>query len=198
MRTQFKYSSTLFVAMSVCLYISVAIAQQAAPFLNFKFNHLSNSDSINNILVSEHKQHVFSESKPITYLNQLNATWTYPWETKRVNVDVGLSLRHVSGYGLQNNIETDTKSPRYFQRVLPLVHASALFSFPVEGLSAGIEGSHLNLSHSYISDYRAKVSYEWGKDFGLQGGWQHQQFNIEQSAGSFEKKGAFVDFYLKF
>ena len=168
-------------------------AQQSEPLLNFKFNHLSNIQ--NNVDAS---QTVQSVNNTAVNFAQYDATWTYPWEVKNMNFDLGLTLRHLSGF---KNVEDETIGNGYFQTTLPLVHASALFSLPLKGLSAGIEGSHLDLSNHQVFDYRAKVSYEWRKGFGMQGGWQHQQFNLNNATNTgtdFKKNGPYIDLYMKF
>lgn len=173
--------------------VSYCVAQQSEPLLNFKFNHLTNV---------QHTEAVFHGNstfkKDALEFSQFDATWTYrayPSESKKINLDLGVTLRHLSGF---NNSSENTGSS-YFQEVLPLVHASALFSLPLNGLSAGIEGSHLDSKDNQIFDYRAKVSYEWRKGFGLQGGWQHQQFNLNKSFDAgYQKEGPFIDFYLSF
>ena len=187
-----------FITLAVLLFSSHAsytLAEQSESLLNFKFNHLSNI------------QPADSTSRTFPSINidalefaQYDATWTYRTytaEAKNVNIDLGVTLRHLSGF--KNSSENIGN--RYFQQVLPLVHASALFSLPLKGLSAGIEGSRLDSDNNQILDYRAKVSYEWRKGFGLQGGWQHQQFNLDNATNSganFEKKGPYLDFYLNF
>ncbi len=174
------------------LLTSQAIAQQSEPLLNFKFNHLTNIQD-----AEQHPQFVNPTNTEILNFEQLDATWTYPWESKTYNIDLGVTLRHISGYSTSSeNIDNN-----HFQTVLPLIHASALFSLPLKGLSAGIEGSHMDYNDSQVFDYRAKVSYEWRKGFGLQGGWQHQQFNLDNinnTGADFEKNGPFIDFYLNF
>ena len=168
-------------------------AQQSEPLLNFKFNHLSNIQ--NNVDVSQTVQPV---NKTTVNFAQYDATWTYPWEVKNINFDLGLTLRHLSGF---KNVDHETIGNNYFQTTLPLVHASALFALPLKGLSAGIESSHLDLSDRQVFDYRAKVSYEWRKGFGMQGGWQHQQFNLNNATNTgadFEKNGPYIDLYLNF
>ncbi|MCW8900467.1 MAG: hypothetical protein OQK75_08540 [Gammaproteobacteria bacterium] len=167
-------------------------AEQSESLLNFKFNHLSN--------ISNGEQ--ISQLRPLTNSNpvefaQYDATWTYPWETKSMNIDLGVTLRHLSGF--KNSMENPGNN--HFQEVLPLIHASALYAFPLKGLSAGIEGSHHDSTARQIFDYRAKVSYEWRKGFGLQGGWQHQQFNLENTTDAstdYKRNGPFLDFYLNF
>lgn len=174
------------------VFVVPSFAQQSEPLLNFKFKHLSNIQS-NNIGVD-----IIPNANSGTFnFSQYDATWTYPWETKNMNIDLGVTLRHLSGY--QRTSEKSANN--YIQKVLPLLHASALFALPLKGLSAGIEGSHLDLNDHQIFDYRAKVSYEWRKGFGMQGGWQHQQFNLDGSktgGTEFQSTGPFLDFYLNF
>lgn len=179
-------------ALIAMLFSSYSVAENSEPLLNFKFNHLSNMTN------GEHVSHLQSptSNRSLEY-QQLDATWTYPWETKSINVDLGVTLRHLSGF--KNT--TQTEGNNHFQEVLPLFHASALFAFPVKGLSAGIEGRHLGTRDRQVFDYRAKVSYEWREGFGLQGGWQHQQFKLENAsdpATGFEQTGPFIDFYFNF
>lgn len=168
------------------------VAEKSEPLLNFKFNHLSNS--LNNNYLSDFVP--TSSSKKLEF-EQFDATWTYPWETNNMSLDLGVTLRHLSGV----NSSLENTGDSYFQEVLPLVHASALYSLPLKGLSAGFEGSHLGSSTRQVVDYRAKVSYEWREGFGLHGGWQHQQFhlnNVTEAGTEYEKNGPFIDFYLNF
>ena len=188
------HSTGRFLALIAMLFSAALAAEQSESLLNFKFNHLSNIQSKN---THQFIQLVSSSSSNALEYEQFDATWTYPWETKNMNIDLGVTLRHLSGF----NNSTENAGNSYFQEVLPLIHASALFALPLDGLSAGIEGSRLDANTRQVFDYRAKVSYEWRKGFGMQGGWQHQQFNLENVANSgadFEKNGPFIDFYLNF
>ena len=174
------------------VFASPLFAEQSESLLNFKFKHLSNLQSNNSVA-----DIVPGTNDRSLSFAQYDATWTYPWETKNMNIDLGVTLRHLSGY----QRSTETSSNNYFQKFIPLLHASALYSLPVKGLSAGIEGSHLYLKDHQIFDYRAKVSYEWREGFGLQGGWQHQQFNLDGSSNvgsEYQSTGPFLDFYLNF
>lgn len=188
-----KVGKSLAVVILLSGNVGYALAEYSEPLLNFKFKHLTNIQREN--LTSKNLSPINVDA--IAY-SQFDATWTYrtyPSESKNINIDLGLTLRHLSGFNYSNeDIEN-----QHFQEVLPLVHASALFSLPLKGLSAGIEGSHLDSEKNQIFDYRAKVSYEWRKGFGLQGGWQHQQFNLGNSVDAgYEKNGPFIDFYLNF
>lgn len=174
------------------LFSTHSVADNSESLLNFKFNHLTNISGTEQVF-----QPYVSTTNQSLEFEQFDATWTYPWQTKNMNIDLGVTLRHLSGF----NNSTENLGNSYFQEVLPLIHASALYAFDVKGLSAGIEGSHLGTNDRKVFDYRAKVSYEWRKGFGLQGGWQHQQFNLENEADSvtgYEKTGPFIDFYLNF
>lgn len=186
------YKTGTLLALLVMLSSGYVIAGHSESLLNFKFNHLSNTPNGEQVYL----QHLLMNNNSVEFA-QFDATWTYPWETKSMNIDLGVTLRHLSGF--KNSTENLGNS--YFQEVLPLIHASALFSLPLDGLSAGIEGSHLDLSDRQVFDYRAKVSYEWRKGFGLQGGWQHQQFNLENATDTstdYKRNGPFIDFYLNF
>lgn len=179
-------------ALLTLLLSANCLAEQSESLLNFKFNHLSNVP--NGEQVSQLR--LLTNSNPVEFA-QYDATWTYPWETKNMNIDLGVTLRHLSGF--KNSIES--LGNNHFQEVLPLIHASALFALPLKGLYAGIEGSHLDSTTRQVFDYRAKVSYEWRKDFGMQGGWQHQQFNLENATDTstdYKRNGPFLDFYLNF
>lgn len=191
----------IFFILTVFLFAGQVSAQENDLLLNFKFKHLSN------ININETSSLTDTDMMTPDLLNlnntntikfaQYDATWTYPWETQSMTIDLGLTLRHLTGVngagvGLENV---------HFKETLPLLHASALYNFSFKGLSAGIEGSHLNSNVSQIFDYRAKVSYEWRNGFGLQGGWQHQKFSLDKSADNatdYERNGPFIDLYLLF
>lgn len=168
------------VLMVLLVSTQQAAAQQSESLLNFEFNHLLNTQ------IDEQ-------------VSQYDATWTYPLETKTMIIDLGVTLRHLSGF--KSSPSSDSQSDKYFHETFPLVHASALFALPLKGLSAGIEGSHIDSSDTQVFDYRAKVSYEWRSGFGLHGGWQHQQLNLETKSTSvtdYQRNGPFIDFYLNF
>jgi len=179
-------------ALIAMLFSGALVAEQSESLLNFKFNHLSNIQNSDQSFLL-----VPSSNSTKLEFAQFDATWTYPWETKNMNIDLGVTLRHLSGF---KNSTENTGNGR-FQEVLPLLHASALYSLPLKGLSAGIEGSRLDTNTRQVFDYRAKVSYEWRKGLGLQGGWQHQQFKLDSTTDTgadYELNGPFVDFYLNF
>ena len=176
------------------LFSCTLVAEESESLLNFKFNHLTNI-STNNYEQSSLVE--LSKKRSKLGFAQFDATWTYPWDTKNMNIDLGVTLRHISGF---KNTNQSTAIDR-FQALLPLIHASAFYTLPIKGLSAGIEGSRLDSTTRQVFDYRAKVSYEWRKGFGMHGGWQHQQFKLDSATNTganYEHNGPFVDFYLNF
>jgi len=194
------YKIGTFLSLAVLLFSGSTFAQDHEPLLNFKFNHLSNVKTGDDISFADtgallSRNLPFADNK--LKFSAYDATWTYPWETKNMNIDLGVTLRHLSG-SINSGVNGESQ---YFQEFLPLLHASALFNLPLRGLSAGIEGSHLGLNDNEIFDYRAKISYELRNGFGMQGGWQHQQFSLDNATSSgadYKMNGPFIDFYLNF
>ncbi len=57
------------------------------------------------------------------------------------------------------------------------------------------------LDNSSAYDYKAMLSYQSRNGFGMNGGWQYQQLNLnafQNITASSETEGPFVDFYFKF
>lgn len=137
-----------------------------------------------------------------TSLDQYDATFYYPLGSKGMSFDLGINMKYING---KTNVVRDGKQQvRNFSAALPMLSASALFDLPFKGLTAGFEGKRYveleNDNHKGF-DYRASLSYEWNEGFGLQGGWQHQQFsldNADQTSTDIEHKGPYLDFYLSF
>lgn len=180
----------IFFALLALLFSGSVIAQDDVPLLNFKFNHLSVLNSLAASADSRDSGFGDSESSDPAKVSQYDMTLSYPWLSNKVNIGLGLTLRHISKF--KNNESQST---------LPLFHASALYNFSFRGLSAGLEGNHAGSVKNRLFDYKAKVSYEWRKGFGMQGGWQHQQFKQDKSAASLSDnalKGPYLDFYLNF
>lgn len=197
------YKTANIFALTIILSAASVSAQESESLLNFKFNHHSNfkNNQFVSLVDTDANISTFAgaqlNSDSSLLFSQYDATWTYPWEMKNFNFDLGVTLRHLSGSKSMANGLNEIR----FQETLPLLHGSALFNLPLKGLTAGIEGSHLGSSNNQIFDYRAKVAYEWRKGFGMQGGWQHQQFNLEKNSVNntdYELNGPFIDLYLHF
>ena len=137
-----------------------------------------------------------------TQIDQIDAAFYYPLGTQGMSFDLGLNMKYIDGK--TRHLNDGQQQSRNFSAAIPMVYATALFDLPFEGLSAGFEGKHhLGLERDALSgfDYKAKLKYEWSDGFGLQGGWQHQQYLLDkdrQTATDYENKGPFLDFYLKF
>lgn len=177
--------------LSILLLSGQAIAQHNEPLFNFKFNHQTNGNA-KNLFIPENDKATHHEA---IKFSQFDSSLVYPWQNEIVNVDFGLTLRHLSG------VENKNSSRAQFYTTLPLLHASALFNTKLKGLSAGLVGNHFDSKKNQILDYRAQVSYEWRKGFGLQGGWQHQRFNLDKASDvgtDYESNGPYIDFYLDF
>jgi len=142
----------------------------------------------------------WSDRRPTVsgHLEQFDATIAYPFSrNKVVNFDLGVNIRFIDADLKTQAIEQQTKR---INATLPMFHASALFNLPYDGLSASLGGSHIEYEQYRAFDYKAKLSYSWQNGFGLEGGWQHQQLNIDGSdfQTEYELKGPFLDLKYRF
>ena len=131
-------------------------------------------------------------------LNQFDATIAYPFAVREaVNFDLGINIRLIDGDFANQNLN---QANYRISTALPMFYANALFSLPFDGLQASVGATHFEYDQYYALDYKAKLSYTWSNGFGLEGGWQHQQFSIDNSdiQAQFENKGPFLDFRLQF
>ncbi len=143
-----------------------------------------------------------SPSAQGTYLQQYDAQLYYPISNLHgMSLDLGVNIKYLNG--VSRNLQKDGLiSTHNFNEAIPMIHATALFELPFEGLSAGLEGSHLDYARTRAFDYKAKLKYNWSRGFGLEGGWQHQQYSLEQgqqeSGLEYESKGVFLDLFMNF
>lgn len=131
-------------------------------------------------------------------VKQYDATIAYPFGSdKTFNFDLGINLRLIDA---DLKTQTEQQQSRRFNAALPMFYANALINLPFDGLSASVGGSHFEYEQYRAYDYRAKLSYSWQNGFGLEGGWQHQQFQIDGSDFNtqFETKGPFLDLKYRF
>jgi outer membrane protein len=129
-------------------------------------------------------------------LEQYDATVFYPVTEDVVNLDLGLNIKYLDGSlsGVGDSGYTG------YQSALPMFYASAFFNIS-QGFKAGLTGSHTAYERNRSYDYQASISYTWDNGFGLQGGWQHQQLNLETDndrGSNFESKGPFLDLHYRF
>lgn len=169
-------------------------SELVTPGLHFQFDknalYLPNSVKQNN--------------RASNLVQEYGATLSFPIKHKKVSLDLGLDFRFydkhdlsLSGLPAEQGFGVDLK-----ELPIPMIYATALFELPFEGLSASVSGSHRNLGDQRNADYdfKAKLSFEWKNGIGLEGGWQHQQMNLEQSNDNdvFRMESLFMDMKYKF
>jgi outer membrane protein len=130
-------------------------------------------------------------------LEQYDATVFYPVTERGVNLGLGVNLKYLDGAFSGNG---DGQTYYSYQTTLPMVYASAFFNIS-EGFKAGLAGSHTAYERHRSYDYEASISYTWENGLGLQGGWQHQQLNLDTAGDrqeNFEIKGPYLDLHYRF
>jgi outer membrane protein len=132
-------------------------------------------------------------------LDQLDATMYYQLLDNWVNLDLGINIKRIDGsFALTDSTSHQSKS---FTKTIPMFYGSAVFDLPFTGLSAGVEGSGVDYNNNRLTDYTAKISYEWDSGLGLEGGWRHQEYkldNVSQVYSDLKVKGPFLDLYYHF
>jgi len=175
---------------------------------NFKFQHqrlsggksFSHDEILRGDILDNSSVMMLDKNSPFSgNINQFDATIFYPFSSLHnvVSFDLGINLRYVDAE-LKNQALDQTGA--HINTTLPMLYATAFFNLPFKGMSASIGGSHLQYDDYFAFDYKAKLSYEWGNGFGLEGGWQHQRFNIDSHdvQADFESKGPFLDLKYRF
>lgn len=135
-------------------------------------------------------------------LQQYDARLFYPVSgIHGMSLDLGVNIKYLNAvrhYPQDNGVEYIHN----FNQAIPMVYATALFELPFEGLSASLEGSHRNSEHTHAFDYKAKLQYKWDRSLGLEGGWQHQQYSLDngqlQPGLEYESKGIYLDLFMDF
>ncbi|VAW96482.1 hypothetical protein MNBD_GAMMA23-1783 [hydrothermal vent metagenome] len=173
---------------------SSAFSQQSLQSANLNLGWMSEFD---NVALSPANTK-YSLDRAI--IRQYDATFFYPFQRGKLNFDLGLNIKFINGITEITNEFGVTRSQNY-NATLPMMYATALYELPWKGLSAGIEGKHMVLDNSSAYDYKAMLSYQSRNGFGMNGGWQYQQLNLnafQNITASSETEGPFVDFYFKF
>ena len=182
------------------------VVEQEMPQAQFRFQHQSLSIGSQfqderfrrDEVATAQTRSLFQSDDLFGQMNQYDATFSYPFHShKNLNVDLGVNLRFIDGDLIQNDL---AQSQVHLNATLPMLYANALYSLPNSGLSASIGASHFEYDQYYALDYKAKLSYQWQSGFGLEGGWQHQQFSIDGAdiQAEIENKGPFLDFKYRF
>ncbi|MGD8795439.1 MAG: hypothetical protein PVH51_01210 [Thiohalophilus sp.] len=136
------------------------------------------------------------------YLEQYDAQLFYPVNTFHgMSLDLGLNIKYLSSgnrYSQPGRLDTSSN----FSQAIPMFYATALFDLPFDGMSASLEGSHLDSAQTRAFDYRAKLQYRWNSGLGLEGGWQHQQYSLDYGQPypglEYESKGLYLDLFMDF
>ncbi len=140
-----------------------------------------------------------SLSDTSTQIEQFDARILYPLSGKSgMQVGVGLNIRYIQG--ISNWSTGGVQQKTRLEDAIPALHAKALFDLPLQGFTAGLEGSHTGFSDQ-LFDYRAQLRYQWGNGLGLQGGWQHQQMSLDLSEDTnttFSSEGPYLDLNWRF
>lgn len=135
-------------------------------------------------------------------LQQYDAQLFYPVSgIHGMSLDLGVNIKYLNAVGRYPQGE-GMDVIHNFNQAIPMFHATALFELPFDGLSASLEGSRLDSERNRAFDYKAKLQYKWSRGLGLEGGWQHQQYSLDNGQATpgldYESKGIFLDLFMDF
>lgn len=120
-----------------------------------------------------------------------------------VNLDLGLNFKYIDGsFTINGSGQSETGD---FSGVIPQLYVNGRFDLPFTGLSATFEGRGVAYSGNQLTDFEAKASYELSLGVGLEavlgieGGWRHEQFNIDANDvdANFSISGPFGGAYFR-
>jgi hypothetical protein len=194
--------SALFLLPAMAMAGEIDAPEQNLLLPTFQFQHqsitLGSSPSREGLPAAGSRQLYDSANSTQGQVNQYDAMITYPFgqRDQAVNFDLGVNIRFIEA-GLRNQ---DLDKTEHLNMALPMLHATALFNLPFKGLTASVGGSHTEYEQYRAYDYKARLNYSWDNGFGLEGGWQHQQFSIDGSDSQtrFETQGPYLDLKYRF
>jgi outer membrane protein len=209
MKIKFLMTAVCLTALVIAVGVQAAEADDVTELLqpNFQFQHqhlsggksFSHDELLRGDVLSEPDVLMFDKNSAFSgEINQYDATISYPFSRHNVvSFDLGINLRFVDAELKGQNLD---QTGTHINTTLPMLYANAFFNLPFKGMSASIGGSHLQYDDYFAFDYKAKLSYTWDNGFGLEGGWQHQRFNIDSPdvQADFETKGPFLDLKYRF
>lgn len=194
--------SALFLVPAMAMAGEKSASEQNLLLPTFQFQHqsinLGSSSARDSQPVAGSRQLFDSANSTQGQVNQYDAMITYPLgqRDRVVNFDLGVNIRFIDA-GFKNQ---DVDKTERLNMALPMLHATALFNLPFKGLTASVGGSHIEYEQYRAYDYKARLNYSWNNGFGLEGGWQHQQFSIDGSdyQTHFETEGPYLDLKYRF
>lgn len=132
-------------------------------------------------------------------IKQYDAAIAYPVSSRAFGLDLGVNFKHldwtvVSADGSGRTVDA-------INETIPMLYANALYRLPSTGFAAGVEGSYSQYERHELADYRAKVSFTMDSGFGMQGGWRHQEFRLDDASSDqfqYQNTGPFLDLYYQF
>ncbi len=114
-----------------------------------------------------------------------------------LSIDLGVNFKFIEQK--YESLRQNQSSYRTHYGAYPMVSASALFELPLSGMTASVEGSYFNYNARELSEYRAKLTYQIDNIFGVSGGWEQQQYQLDATESlRFDKEGPFVDLFYRF
>ncbi|VAX01643.1 hypothetical protein MNBD_GAMMA22-2052 [hydrothermal vent metagenome] len=114
-----------------------------------------------------------------------------------LSIDLGVNFKFIEQKF--ESLQQDQSSYRTHYGAYPMVSASALFELPLSGMTASVEGSYFSYNARELSEYRAKLTYQIDNIFGVSGGWEQQQYQLDATQSRrFDKEGPFVDLFYRF
>ncbi len=135
-------------------------------------------------------------------LQEYDTRLFYPVSTAHgMSLDLGLNIKYLEATGRYPQAEGPA-AVHNFNQAIPMFYATALFELPFDGLSASLEGSHRDSERARAFDYQAKLQYKWHRGLGLEGGWRHQQYSLDNGQTAppleYESRGIFLDLFMDF
>jgi len=114
-----------------------------------------------------------------------------------LSIDLGVNFKFIEQ--IYDASQQHQNNYRTHYGAYPMFSAAALFDLPLSGVTASVEGRYFNYKTNELSEYRAKLSYQFDNIFGVSGGWEQQQYQLESSDSlRFDKEGPFVDLFYRF
>jgi outer membrane protein len=131
--------------------------------------------------------------------DQIDVTFFYnPVERERVNLQVGLGFKYLTGHVNLKSLTTGAYSNTDYDIPVPYLYASAITKF--SHLRFGLEGKGLSYSGSYFYDWKLKGGVEYRRVF-ANVGYRYERLKIddvEDLSTDLKIKGIFGEIGVRF